>query len=73
MINDTEYRWIRELVVMAQNRDIEINEITVSPTLYEILKDGAALSSTYSGGALELRFGKVLIKKRPCIRCCQHE
>lgn len=72
-MSDIPYAQIREVIAFARQFDIDINKLTVSPSIYKILERGAALSPSHVGGALELRYGKILIDKRPCTGCCQHD
>lgn len=65
---------LREVIYMAKVNDMEINEITVSPSLYNELKAEAVYTCTYdTQGPNVLRFNNVTIKKRPCKGCCQHD
>jgi len=64
---------LREIIYLAKCNNIEVNEVTVSPTYYKILEDEAVLTRIYDKGPTALRFNNVVINKRKCKGCCQHE
>ena len=66
--------FLRELITMARTRDIDIDEITVSPALYDEFNRLAVYSRTYDQDVSEtcLRFYDVKINKRKCKGCCTH-
>lgn len=70
-MNDTKFQLVREVIEFARQRDIDINRITVSPSMYGLLERGAVLSTIHVG-ILELRYGLTVIDKRPCKGCCEH-
>lgn len=64
---------LRSVIDYARCHDIEINEITVSPTHYKRLEAEAAYMCSYDiKGPTVLRFNDVIINKRPCKGCCEH-
>lgn len=64
---------IRQLKTMAAMYNIDINEITVSPVMFDDLYREATLV-TYNPktGPYELRYNNITIKRRKCDTCCQH-
>lgn len=65
---------LRDLIYFAKCNNIEINEITVSPSYYEILEAEAIYIGIYdTKGSTVLRFYDVIINKRLCKGCCSHD
>ena len=64
--------FLRELIASARVRDMEINEITVSPAIYDELNALAAQQQMCAASEMCLRFYDVIINKRKCKGCCTH-
>lgn len=65
---------LRNIVYLAKCNNIDINEITVSPTYYKLLEAEAVYTCHYdTKGPTVLRFNNITINKRPCKGCCTHD
>ena len=70
-----EYRKpLDTILLFAAERDIQINEVTVSPSMYDELIAKVACSTRLydSRGSSELKYKDTLVKKRKCLICCTH-
>ena len=65
---------IDTILLFAAERDIEINEVTVSPIVYKELVSEVIWESRIKldNGNSELVYKGVLIRKKPCKGCCTH-